>query len=118
MYVSTVSVRVHEKRDHPYAYGHYDAEVVYTADVDLGDDWQDVERALVEKGAAAVKAECDRWEVEAHKRSDESYYKDWKEMKRLLRNLVYVCGLKDVKESEAYADAISRLDDLDDEIPF
>jgi len=114
MYVSTVSVRVHEKRDHPYAYGHYDAEVVYTADVDLGDDWQDVERALVEKGAAAVKAECDRWEAEARRADPEQ-----QEAARLLEDLLGVCGSRNVKDAPAYQAAVAYLEEIrEDEIPF
>lgn len=33
MNVTQITVMVHEKRNHPHEYGHYDAEVRYTAEI-------------------------------------------------------------------------------------
>lgn len=120
MIVTTVSVRIHEKRSHPFAHGHYDTEVVYTAEVEPDELVGDVEETLIERGQLAVKAECDLWEEGVHKNSQESYYYEWKKVKVLLRNLVdsFPEGpCSPIDDGEAYLSAEAYLGDMD-EIPF
>ena len=61
MNISQVTVSVHEKRNNPYEYGHYDAEVRMTADLQPGDGADDVIGRLIGQARSNVKAECDRW---------------------------------------------------------
>lgn len=61
MKVTQVVVGIHEKRNHPHEYGHYDASVTLTAEMDPEDDHAE---STVELRAAArwqVLEECDEW---------------------------------------------------------
>jgi hypothetical protein len=73
MNIQTVTVEIHEKRNHPHEYGHYDARVAYTAQVEEGESAEDVASRLQELARTQVEAECDRWieeiELEVKKES-------------------------------------------------
>lgn len=64
MKVQTVTVEIHEKRNHPNAYGHYDARVNYTVQVDDGEDATEVVGQYQFIARQQVADECDRWERE------------------------------------------------------
>ena len=61
MQITEIAVTVHEKRDNPHAYGHYDAEVHYTAEIQPGDQVDIETFALLRQAAGHVKAECNRF---------------------------------------------------------
>ena len=61
MKITQVTVMVHEKRNHPFEYGHYDAEVRLTADLDSSDGAIDTVERLTRQARIAVVAECDQW---------------------------------------------------------
>lgn len=61
MKITTVSVQIHEKRNHPHEYGHYDASVTLTADVDDGESYGDVINRLRDVARSHVADECDEW---------------------------------------------------------
>jgi hypothetical protein len=61
MDVIRVEVTVHEKRNHPYEYGHCDCEVRLMADVGAGDDLDVTVQTLREKAAGHVRAHLDEW---------------------------------------------------------
>jgi len=71
MIITEVTVSVHEKRNHPHEYGHYDAEVRLTAQLSPDDHDDVVTSDLLAKAAAHVKAECDRFieQVEQERRA-------------------------------------------------
>ena len=59
MKYQTVSVSIHEKRNHPHEYGHFDASVSYTVQVEDGDDSDSVTEYLREKARIHVEGELD-----------------------------------------------------------
>jgi hypothetical protein len=61
MNIQSVTVEIHEKRNHPHAYGHYDARIAYTAQVEEGEAAEDVAIRLQALARQQVEAECDRW---------------------------------------------------------
>lgn len=61
MKVTQITVSVHEKRNHPYEYGHYDAEVRLTADMEEGDTVAGTAAALRDMARIEVTNECDGW---------------------------------------------------------
>lgn len=61
MKVTQVQVTVHEKRNHPHEYGHYDAEVRLTADLEEGDTVAGTLDTLRTMARVEVKQECDGW---------------------------------------------------------
>ena len=61
MKITHVEVEVHEKRNHPYEYGHYDASVRLCADVDDTDGVHAVIDELRDIARWHVKTECDQW---------------------------------------------------------
>ncbi len=61
MNVTQITVMVHEKRNHPYEYGHYDAEVRYTADVEPGENVNDATDNLRDVAHGHVQAQCNAW---------------------------------------------------------
>jgi uncharacterized protein with PIN domain len=61
MNIQSVTVEIHEKRNHPHEYGHYDALVAYTAQVEEGESAEDVINRLRVLARQQVEAECDRW---------------------------------------------------------
>lgn len=63
MKVQTVTVKTHEKRAHPSAMGHYDAEVGYTAELEDGEDVTSAVELLQFQSRQHVAIECDRWEA-------------------------------------------------------
>ena len=58
--MSEISVTIHEKRNHPYEYGHYDCSVTITGDTYLGERDERIEE-LREIARRQVAAECDMW---------------------------------------------------------
>ena len=63
MRVEEVTVCVHEKRNHPHEYGHYDCSVTFTAQVDQRER-EGADAAVTrlrELARAHVRAECDAW---------------------------------------------------------
>lgn len=69
MIVREVTVSIHEKRNHPYEYGHYDASVSYTAEIAEDDDVGDVTARLIIRAESHVKAECDEWIAGVHEQN-------------------------------------------------
>lgn len=61
MKITQVVVEIHEKRNHPNAYGHYDARVSYTAELLDGEYAADTVEKLQFVARQQVAAECDRW---------------------------------------------------------
>lgn len=98
MQVKTVEVQIHEKRNNPHAYGHYDASVRLTAELS-GGELRGTEGAIEEllgKARGYVLAECDRWEASvraSHKAAQE-------EDGRLLRKALLWDTGRDVDEEE------------------
>jgi|GEM_PF-3538110 len=73
MNITQVQVSIHEKRNHPYEYGHYDCGVTLTADLDPGQDYGAAVDVLRLQARAHVLAECNEWErdVREQKRIDD-----------------------------------------------
>jgi hypothetical protein len=61
MEITSVTVSVHEKRNHPHEFGHYDCDVRFTADLEDGEDADLVARQLRHRAGVQVAAECDAW---------------------------------------------------------
>ena len=61
MNITEITVSAHEKRNHPYEYGHYDAEVSYTATVGIADDILKVTKELQYLADSFVREKCDQW---------------------------------------------------------
>lgn len=61
MKITQVTVSIHEKRNHPYEFGHYDCSVTYSADLAGQDNVDEVTLALRGKARGHVEIECDRW---------------------------------------------------------
>lgn len=61
MNITEITVSAHEKRNHPYEYGHYDAEVSYTATVGVADDILRVTKELQYLADSFVRDKCDQW---------------------------------------------------------
>lgn len=61
MNITEITVSAHEKRNHPYEYGHYDAEVSYTATVGVADDILKVTKELQYLADSFVREKCDQW---------------------------------------------------------
>ena len=85
MKITQVTVMVHEKRNHPFEYGHYDAEVRLTADLDSTDGAIDAVEQLTRHARVAVVAECDQWidSLERKRRAAHAV----QEIERLLRQM-------------------------------
>jgi hypothetical protein len=65
MQITQVAVTVHEKRNNPYEYGHYDCGVTLTAD--RGQTPDDTAIGILRTLARAhVLAECNGWEHDLH----------------------------------------------------
>lgn len=64
MKITTVTVEIHEKRNHPHEYGHRDAQVAYTADLDEGEEADAAVVQLQLQARQRVEAELDRWIAE------------------------------------------------------
>jgi hypothetical protein len=72
MNVKTITVEIHEKRNHPHEYGHYDARVSYTVELEEGDSPEMATLAYLSTARQQVVTECDRWIAEIeHKRQVE-----------------------------------------------
>lgn len=67
MIVKTVTVEVHEKKNHPYEYGHYDASVRLEADLDPNENADDLIDRLQRQAAFKVQAQCALWIIEIEK---------------------------------------------------
>ncbi len=61
MNITEITVSAHEKRNHPYEYGHYDAEVSYTATVGVADDILKVTKELQYLADSFVREKCGQW---------------------------------------------------------
>lgn len=61
MEITSVTVSVHEKRNHPHEFGHYDCDVRFTADLEEGEDADQAIRMLRHRAGVQVAAECDAW---------------------------------------------------------
>lgn len=61
MKIQTITVEIHEKRNHPHEYGHYDSRVSYTAQLDEGEEAAQVVESLQFQARQQVAIECDRW---------------------------------------------------------
>lgn len=72
MNVTQVTTTIHEKRNHPHEYGHYDASVTLTADVEPGESAGDVINDLRDIARLHVASELDSWiaKIEEQRRVD------------------------------------------------
>jgi hypothetical protein len=61
MNVSQVTVTIHEKRNHPHEYGHYDASVTLMADIEPGRSPGDAINDLRDIARLHVASELDSW---------------------------------------------------------
>ena len=61
MNITQITVSIHEKRNHSHEYGHYDAEVRYTADVTPDDDILKRTKELQYLAGSFVAAKCHEW---------------------------------------------------------
>lgn len=59
MKYQTITVGIHEKRNHPTEYGHFDANVSYTVQVEDGEDIHSATEFLRAKARQHVEAELD-----------------------------------------------------------
>lgn len=62
MNVTQIAVSIHEKRNHPFEYGHYDCEVRLTAELDSDEDIFDEIVCLREMARGHVLGECEMWQ--------------------------------------------------------
>lgn len=65
--VRSIRVSIHEKRNNPHAYGHYDADVSYevaTLDPLTEAELDALTAFWLEKARKVAIAECDRWEAQ------------------------------------------------------
>ena len=109
MKITQVTVMVHEKRNHPFEYGHYDAEVRLTADLDSTDGAIDAVEQLTRHARVAVVAECDQWidSLERKRRAAHAV----QEIERLLRQM------KREYSDEYYESYAQQLVDLLNDLP-
>lgn len=68
MNVTHVVVSIHEKRNHPHEYGHFDASVTLTAEPQPGDYYDTLLVELREIARHHVQEECDDWVGEMRKK--------------------------------------------------
>lgn len=61
MDVTEISVMVHEKRNHPYEYGHYDCEVRLSAHLGPDENVDEAAMALRDRAASQVRLHLDGW---------------------------------------------------------
>jgi hypothetical protein len=61
MDITQITVTIHEKRNHPSEYGHYDASVTLVANLRETDDPRDVVVRLRNSARKHVRQECDGW---------------------------------------------------------
>jgi len=61
MQITEVTVTVHEKRNHPHEYGHYDCSVTLTAEPIGNETTDEVVARLRGEGAAHVQEHLDGW---------------------------------------------------------
>jgi len=59
--ITSVTISVHEKRNNPHEYGHYDCDVRLAADLEEGEDADQAVRMLRHRAGLQVKAELDAW---------------------------------------------------------
>jgi len=59
--ITQVAVSSHEKRNHPHEYGHYDAEVRFTAELAPGENAVVRTRELQQLAGLLVAEKCDGW---------------------------------------------------------
>ena len=62
MVITEITVSVHEKRNHPFEYGHYDSSVTLTATISPNERRSTAIRDLQDRAAFYVKQQCDEWE--------------------------------------------------------
>lgn len=74
MKIQSVTVEIHEKRNHPHEYGHFDASVSYTVQVEDGEDADSVIELLRAKARDHVEAELDAkiWAVDLERKRSEA----------------------------------------------
>lgn len=70
MKIQTVTVEIHEKRNHPHEYGHYDSRVSYTAQLDEGEQAAQVVESLQFQARQQVAIECDRWIADVERKKE------------------------------------------------
>lgn len=61
MDITNVSVTIHEKKNHPHEFGHFDAGVTISADVESGENADKVLRELREQARGHVDDEIGLW---------------------------------------------------------
>lgn len=61
MNITQITVSIHEKRNHPHEYGHYDAEVRYTADLLPDEDVLKRTKELQFLADSFVSEKCAAW---------------------------------------------------------
>lgn len=59
MKYQTISISIHEKRNHPHEYGHFDASVSYTVQVEEGEDADHITKVLCDRARDHVEGELD-----------------------------------------------------------
>jgi hypothetical protein len=59
--ITSVTVTIHEKKNHPFEFGHYDASVTLTAEINPAENEKDVAQALQFTARSLVKQEIDGW---------------------------------------------------------
>lgn len=68
MKVQTVTVEIHEKRNHPNEYGHYDARVAYTVEIEHDENPAEVVSDFQCLAREQVLNECDHWIAEIERK--------------------------------------------------
>jgi hypothetical protein len=115
MNVIQTSVTIHEKRNHPYEYGHYDASITLTAEIAGGENHDDVVEHLRDAARAHVNDELDTWidDLKETRRVNSIIGK----IKQILYNLPFDSSAGYGKESiEKVIDLINQLpESLQDE---
>lgn len=70
MKIQSITVEIHEKRNHPHEYGHYDARVSYTVEPNAPENPEDVVAYLQSVARQQVAAECDRWIADINRKQE------------------------------------------------
>lgn len=109
MDVTQIRVSIHEKRNHPHEFGHYDAEVGLVAQLHSGDSLGPAIEELRVIARAHVRLECARWESEVriqHQKQKAVAYLEAivEDIPKLFANRLRQALQEEVAEAKKYMD--------------
>lgn len=123
-HIKEVTVTVHEKRNHPYEFGHFDCSISLVAELpDLSYIQHEtmISDRIAELRAEAlahVQEECDRWELEQHR--DYNYRGELGAIRACIHRISYVSSSElfgVVKNAIKHLEEAMRLKGLEDSDP-